>query len=103
MQFYGLTEAQSHLRYGGQLGVEVQAARYVRFAVGSQLQWTTQHALTGRDPCDGPSPGTADDGRVCSSGRADRRERGVIDAPGRRFIIKDQMLLGVYAQATASF
>ncbi|MDB4988904.1 MAG: hypothetical protein JWN04_4082 [Myxococcaceae bacterium] len=103
VSFYGLTEVQSYLRYGGQLGVEVQAARYVRFAVGSQMQWATEHALSGRDACNGPSAGTADDGRVCSSGRADRRERGVIDAPGRRFIMRDQVLLGVYAQATASF
>lgn len=101
--FYGLTEVQSYLRYGGQLGVEVQAARYVRFQVGSQLSFTTDHALSGRDPCDGPSASSTVDGRVCSSGRADRRERGVIDAPGRRFIIRDQVLLGVFAQATASF
>ncbi|MDB4974492.1 MAG: hypothetical protein JWN48_2833 [Myxococcaceae bacterium] len=103
VSFYGLTEQQSHLRYGGQVGVEVQAARYVRFAFGSLLQWTTEHALSGRDPCDGPSRGLADDGRVCSSGRADRRERAVIDAPGHRFILRNQFLLGVYAQATASF
>ena len=103
VSFYGLTEVQSYLRYGGQLGVEVQAARYVRFQVGSQLSFATDHALTGRDPCGGPSSGVAADGRICTAGGPDRRERGVIDAPGRRFLIRDQMLLGVFAQATASF
>ena len=103
VSFYGLSEMQSHLRYGAQLGLEVQAARYVRFQAGSQLLWTTAHALTGRDPCDGPIKGASDDARVCSSGRADRRERGLIDAPGHRFLIRDQLLLGVFAQATASF
>jgi hypothetical protein len=103
VSFYGLSEVQAHLRYGGRVGVEIQAARYVRFSVGTELQWATTHALTGRLPCDGPSKGLADDGRVCSSGRADKRERGVIDAPGRRFIMRDQLLLGVYANATASF
>ena len=50
MPFRGLTEAEAYLRYGGQLSLEVQAARYVRFGIGSWLQWATDHAITGRDP-----------------------------------------------------
>lgn len=106
VSFHGLTEIEAHLRYAGQVSVEIQAARYVRFALGSWLQWATEHAITGRDACDGPSatpaPAAAA-GRVCSDGKADARERGVIDAPGRRFLLRDQLLLGIYAQATASF
>ena len=104
--FRGLTEAEAYLRYGGQLSLEIQAARYVRFGVGSWLQWSTEHTITGRDPCDGPeqdNAAVAADGRVCGSGKPDARHRGVIDAVGQRFILREQLLLGVYAQATASF
>jgi hypothetical protein len=106
VDFRGITEVEAHLRYGGQLSVEVQAARYVRFAIGSWLQWVTRHALSGRDPCAGPRREgelAAADARVCEAGRPDARERGVIDAPGRRFQLRDQLLLGVHAQATATF
>ncbi len=107
VSFYGPTEIAPHLRYGGQLGLEVQAARYVRFAVGSSLQWVTAHALTGRAPCAGEAGSAdearSDEGSQCSAGRVDARERAVIDAPGHRFELRDQLLLNVYAQATAMF
>ncbi|HEY6877382.1 MAG TPA: hypothetical protein VI299_05155 [Polyangiales bacterium] len=103
--FYGVTESEQYLRYGGQLGIELQAARYVRFAAGTTLHWTTDHALSDRAPCTGSASGssTSDDGRICVGSQPDRRERGIIDAPGHRFFIRDQFLLGVYAQATAMF
>jgi hypothetical protein len=106
VNFRGLTELEAYLRYGGQVSLEIQAARYVRFGIGSWLQWATDHAITGRDPCRGPkrdNAAEAADGRVCSGGKPDARERGVIDALGRRFILRDQLMLGVYAQATATF
>jgi hypothetical protein len=106
VNFRGLTEAEGYLRYGGQLSLEIQAARYVRFGIGSWLQWLTEHAITGRDPCRGPeqdNTAMAADGRVCTGGNPDARERGEIDAVGHRFILRDQLLLGVYAQATATF
>ena len=102
--FTGVTQVDAHLRYGGQIGLEVQAARYVRFTAGTSLQWTTPHAVTGLAPCSGSGAGgLADDGRVCTSGRVDARHRAAIDAPGRRFYVRDQLLIGVYAQATAQF
>lgn len=105
--FYGTTEIAPHFRYGGQLGIEVQAARYVRFAAGTTLQWVSAHALTGRDPCAGaPGDGETqqgDDGRTCAQGRVDARHRGVIDAPGKRFVLRDELLLGIYAHAAAQF
>jgi hypothetical protein len=103
--FYGLTEAEQYVRYGGQVGVELQAARYVRFAAGTTLHWTSDHALTDRSPCGGSASGSvrSDDGRTCVDSHVDTRERGMIDAPGHRFFMRDQLLLGVYAQATALF
>ncbi|MET0285885.1 MAG: hypothetical protein ABW352_15495 [Polyangiales bacterium] len=105
VSFQGLTESEQHLRYGGQLGVELQAARYVRFAAGTSLHWVTQHALSDRAPCTGSASGTSlgDDGRSCVGAQVDPRERGELDAPGRRFFIRDQFLLGIYANATAMF
>ena len=38
-------QVEGSLRYGGQVGVEVQAARYVRFAIGTSLHAVTAHAL----------------------------------------------------------
>ncbi len=105
--FYGPTEIAPHLRYGGQLGLEVQAARYVRFALASSLQWVTAHAITGRAPCTGNASGAdearSDEGSACTAGRVDPRSRAVLDAPGHRFSLRDQLLLNVYAQATAMF
>jgi hypothetical protein len=105
VHFYGLTEAEQHLRYGGQVGVELQAARYVRFAAGTTVHWVSAHALSDRSPCTGSASGTSvsEDGRSCVGSRVDTRERSELDAPGRRFFIRDQFLLGVYAQATAMF
>lgn len=107
VSFDGRTERASHLRYGGQLGIELRAARYVRFALGSSLSWVTDHAVTGRAACGGDTVEGAlaqgDDGQRCRGGRVDPRTRAVIDAPGRRFLLRDQLLLGVYAQATALF
>jgi hypothetical protein len=105
VSFYGLTESEQYLRYGGQVGIALQAARYVRFAAGTTLHWTTDHALSDRSPCTGSASGTSTsvDGRSCVGSRVDSRERGQIDAPGHRFFIRDQFLLGVYAQATAMF
>ncbi len=103
--FYGLTESEPYLRYGGQVGVELQAARYVRFAAGTTVRWVTAHALSDRAPCSGSVSGTSvsEDGRSCVGAKVDQRERGEVDAPGHRFFIRDQLLFGLYAQATAMF
>ena len=103
--FTGVTRIASHLQYGGRLGVEVQAARYVRFVLGSALSWVTPHAISGVQACgsDVSAPSLGDDGRACTSGGVDARHRSVIDAPGRRFFLRDQLLLSIFAQATAMF
>lgn len=106
--FTGITHVASHLVYGARLGLEVQAARYVRFALGSSLSHVSAHALSGGSPCRAGSPSDpafaqGDDGRVCTSGSVNTRFRGVIDSPGKRFFLRDQFLLGVFAQATAMF
>jgi hypothetical protein len=105
VSFQGLSESEQHLRYGGRVGVELQAARYVRFAAGTTLHWVSAHALSDRAPCTGSASGTSlsEDGQSCVGSLVDPRERGEIDAPGRRFFVRDQFLLGVYANATAMF
>lgn len=105
-EFHGITRVASHLQYGGRIGVEVQAARYVRFMIGSSVNVVTPHAITGASAC--PSGAAAADGALaeaagCAEGLRSPRHRPVIDANGRRFFMRDQLLLGVFAQATAMF
>ena len=80
--------------------MEVQAARYVRFALGTSLHAVSAHALTGRTAC---TSGRLVSASRCLGGEADPAYRGAIDAPGRRFFLRDTLQLGGYAQATAMF
>lgn len=104
--FTGITHIASHLAYGARMGLEVQAARYIRFQVGSALSFVTSHRITGLSACSDDvafAGASDDDGRMCVRGRADPRHREVIDAPGKRFVLRDQLLLSLFAQATAMF
>jgi hypothetical protein len=109
--FYGLTDIQSHLKYGFRVGLEMQAAQYVRFAFGSGFWWVTNHAITMADAC---NPYVSDNGRQESfrnSRCADPGEKGIvnpnhrstIDLPGRRFWMTSELIVDLYATATAQF
>lgn len=105
--FYGLTETGSHLRYGARLGVDIRAARYVRFALGAGLSWVSAYALTSAPGCNtsegasGRAFGSA--GQSCGTHASNPQYRPTIDAPGRRFWLTGQMLIDLYASATAQF
>jgi hypothetical protein len=105
--FYGLTETGSHLRYGARLGVDIRAARYVRFALGAGLSWVSAYALTSAAGCNtsegasGRALGSA--GQSCGAHASNPQYRATIDAPGRRFWLTGQMLIDLYASATAQF
>lgn len=109
--FYGLTDVQAHLRYGFRVGIEMQAAQYVRFAFGSSFNWVTAHAITSADAC---NPNVLDSDRAQTfrgSTCADLNERGIvnpnhrptIDLPGRRFWMSGEFIVDLYATATAQF
>ncbi len=105
--FYGLTDIQARLKYGMRLGLEMQAAQYVRFAFGSALNWVTAHAITATDPC---NPNVTDSARQfglrgnnCGNGVVNPGQRSTIDSPGRRFWMTGEFILDIYATATAQF
>jgi hypothetical protein len=105
--FNGLTELSSHLRYGARLGVDLRAARYVRFALGAGVAWVSAFALTSSPACNDSASAngraTGSSGQECGSHASNPQYRGTIDAPGRRFWLTSQVLLDLYASATAQF
>ncbi len=105
--FYGLTDIQSRLRYGLRVGLEMQAARYVRFSFGSAINWVSAHAITFADPCNpNVSDATRQDGlrgSSCAPGIVNPAQRPTVDAPGRRFWMTQELIVDVYATATAQF
>ncbi len=109
--FYGLTDIQSRLRYGLRAGLEMQAAQYVRFSFGTALNWLTAYAMTSADACNtSVKPTGADDARSmglggskCDDGIINPAQRATIDSPGRRFWMTDQLIVDIYANATAQF
>jgi hypothetical protein len=105
--FYGLTDIQSRLKYGLRVGLEMQAAQYVRFAFGSALNWVTAHAITAADPCNpdfsDATRASAIRGNECTPGIVNPGQRPTIDSPGRRFWMSSELVLDIYATATAQF
>ncbi len=105
--FYGLTDIQARLKYGLRIGIEMQAAEYIRFGLGTGLSWVTNYAITSSDPC---NPNVTDArrsesyrGNSCGGGIVNPSHRPGIDLPGRRFWMTGEMLVDLYATATAQF
>ena len=108
--FLGLTDVQSHAELGGHLGVEVRAARYVRFALGATLWYVQPYLLTFTDACnpnfdiDSIDPGRNDPRRGnCRGGIINPDHRPVLDLPGQRFRVDEQVRVDVSLSATAQF
>lgn len=108
--FFGLTDVQSHAELGGHLGIEVRAARYVRFALGATLWYVQPYTLTFADACnpnfdiDTIDPGGNDPRRgTCASGVINPNHRPVLDTPGQRFRMDEQLRFDVAFSATAQF
>jgi hypothetical protein len=105
--FYGLTDIRARLRYGLRLGIEMQAAEYIRFGLGSGVSWVTNYAITASDPCNpdvsGSGRSEAYRGSTCGSGIVNPAHRPTIDLPGRRFWMQGEVLVDLYATATAQF
>ena len=99
VEFVGLTDMQSRSRLSGRLGVEVQAARYVRFILTGALLYSTPYFITFAEPCASVSGETGS----CPSLQRDPHYRAVIDAPGNRFRMGRQLGMDVSAAAMAQF
>lgn len=104
--FFGLTDVQSHAELGLNVGLEVRAARYVRFGLGAALWYIQPYVITFADACNAnvdnvpmedPRRGT------CRDGIINPHHRPVLDLPGQRFRVDEQIRLDVQVSATAQF
>jgi hypothetical protein len=105
--FTGLTNIQSHAEIGLSLGLIMQAARYVRFALNLGVGYVTPHLITGAPACNPDvSPAFSDsDPRAgdCETGIINPLYVPAIDAPGQRFRVDDQVGWDFLASATGLF
>lgn len=102
--FTGLTDTQAHVRIGGQLMLEMQAARYVRFSLLTAIFHSPSYVVTQADACN-PNADSTDDRRfgTCRSGIINPHHRPVIDLPGQRFRMESLTQIDVAAYVTAQF
>lgn len=104
--FFGLTDVQSHAELGGQVGVEVRAARYVRLGASAALWYVQPYIITYTDACNPNIDGATSDAAhrgTCRSGIINPDHRPVLDLPGQRFRMNEQLRVNVMLTATAMF
>jgi len=107
-QFLGLTDTESHGRFMLRTGVEMQAAKYVRFTFGGGIGFTTPYLLTFTDSCNpniNPDPPATTPGELsrtgnCRHGIINPHYRDVIDLAGRRFRADTSFDWDLYVSAT---
>ena len=108
MPFNGLTDVQAHGRIGGTVAIEMQAARYVRFRFGLDVDYITSHVITFADGCNpNADPDGSNDPRMCTSnpddGLLNPHHRPVIDRAGNRFRLDGAVDLNLFVGAAAQF
>lgn len=104
--FYGVTDVQQHVRIGGRVNIEMQAAKYVRFGIGAGLYWNSPYLVTFSDACNPNTSGTPDDRRVgaCNGNTFHNPTyRDAIDLSGRRFRVDSWISFDLMASVTAMF
>lgn len=105
--FYGLTDVQSHGRFGGTISLEMQAARYIRFGASFTYLYSPPYALTISDACNpNVSQTTVTDTRLigtCRGGIINPAHRPVIDLPGDRFRVQGMQNIDINVWVTAMF
>jgi hypothetical protein len=103
--FTGLTNVEAHADLGLDLQVVMQAARYVRFALGTGFSYLTPHLITGAQACNPDVERIPGDTRAgpCERGILNPNYRPAIDAPGKRFRLDGQLTLRLSAAAVGQF
>ena len=103
--FTGITSVQGHARLSLATSLVMQAARYVRFALGIGVSGLTSHLITGALPCNAAASVDEGDARrgLCQTGLANPAYRPAIDLPGRRFRLDGAISLQLSAMATGQF
>lgn len=110
--FFGLTDVQSHGRFGGTLFLEMQAARYIRFTAGAGFFYSPPYVITQADACnpnvdayDSAGNPLVDPRRIgtCRGGIINPHHRPVIDMPGNRFRVERNWQIDLSFTITAMF
>jgi hypothetical protein len=101
----GVTQVEAHGRLALDLRILLHAARYVRFSLGASFVHATPHLLTGARPCNSSIVPRPIDPRVgaCAEGVVNPLYRAVIDAPGGRFRVHEDLSVELQAGATGRF
>ena len=103
---YGVTDVQAHARVGGRFAIEMYAARYSRFAFIGSIFYTTPYFITAADACNASvSANGIDAGNAgtCRQGVVNPNSRAVLDAPGRRYQLDNELSFSMHANVTATF
>ncbi|MDD9942935.1 MAG: hypothetical protein OXU20_17980 [Myxococcales bacterium] len=105
VRFTGLTRVEDHARIGARLTLLIQAARYVRFQLGTGIAYAAPHLLTGASPCNLDVEAAEGDPRrgTCLQGISNPSYRAVIDEPGKRFRLDGALTLDISAAASGQF
>jgi hypothetical protein len=103
--FTGPTSVQSHASLSLDAELVMQAARYVRFALGLGFAYATPHLITGAPACNDAVEAGSPDTRMgsCGPGIFNPQHRPAIDAPGRRFRLDGELTVRLLAAAVGQF
>lgn len=103
--FTGITDTEAYGRIGGRIGLDFQAAQYVRFTFASNLVYWTAHYLSAASACNaGVDQAThPDQVGTCTSGIVNPDYRSVLDEPGHKFHVNGGLQLDFFASAIAQF
>lgn len=101
--FNGLTHADAHARLAFNLGLAMQAARYVRFRLDLLVSHASEHLLTGAPACTESARSGTGAVDQCGNKQPNALYRAVIDAPGQRFLQSAALAYTLSATATAQF
>ena len=104
--FFGLTDMAPHAELGAHLGIEMRAARFVRFQLEADLWYVAPYVITYADACN-PNFEAQDpnDPRVgtCRRGVINPHHRPAIDLPGQNFRVDEQVRLQLQVNVTGMF
>jgi hypothetical protein len=104
--FFGLTDMAPHAEIGARVGVEMRAARLIRFQLNAALWYIEPYLITYADACNpNVNADEFDASRrgTCRSGIINPHHRPAIDLPGQQFRVNEQVRLDLQFNVTGMF
>jgi hypothetical protein len=104
--FTGLTNSEAYARLRLETALVMQAAQYVRFRLGFGVGFASAHLITDAPRCNESARATSSsDPRagVCEPNLWNPLHRAVIDSPGQRFQVSDDLAYDLFARAVGQF